>query len=183
MAIEQNFDCGCDRCEILRLDSLQYTSSQPPRSGHLSNPYNGHWWAPDWESVRNNESSLLGLMRTLVVRFRKIVRHRRWISNTGHYISTAAYRASLSRHGTATERSDNATSSPSTHYHAYRKYTDWIRSGGPFHCINIWQSFYILYPSSIAVAILQNENICSEVLLQLMYPLFQIFLWFLVCYI
>ena len=31
-----------------------------------------------------------------------------------HYISTAAYRASLSRHGTATERSENATSSCST---------------------------------------------------------------------
>ena len=31
-----------------------------------------------------------------------------------HYISTAAYRASLFRHGTATERSENATSSCST---------------------------------------------------------------------
>ena len=35
-------------------------------------------------------------------------------SKTGHYNSTTAYGASLSRHGTAMKRSENATSSCST---------------------------------------------------------------------
>ena len=61
--------------------------------------------------------------------FRKMVRHRRWTQRLGiiHYISTVAHRASLlAMQGTATERSENETSScstgPRTHYHAYRKY-------------------------------------------------------------
>ena len=59
---------------------------------------------------------VLYIMRTLVDGFRKIVRHHRCMdSKTGHYISTAAYRASLSSHGTATERSENATSTAQVH--------------------------------------------------------------------
>ena len=48
-------------------------------------------------------------MRTLVDRFRKIVRLLSVDSKTGHYISTVAHHASLSRHGTATERTENVT--------------------------------------------------------------------------
>ena len=29
MAIDQNFDCGCDRCAILRLDSLVLSQVSP----------------------------------------------------------------------------------------------------------------------------------------------------------
>ena len=40
--------------------------------------------------------------------FRKIVRHRVDDSNTGHYISTFAHRASVFRQSTAAERSHRA---------------------------------------------------------------------------
>ena len=45
-------------------------------------------------------------------------------SKTEHYISTVAHRASHSRQREVTERSENATSRPITHYHAYWKYTE-----------------------------------------------------------
>ena len=72
-------------------------------------------------------------------------------SKTKHYISTAAYRASLSRHGTATERSENATSSCSTArahittptgsiLNANNGYLPIfrIRSGRPVNCTRKW---------------------------------------------
>ena len=45
-------------------------------------------------------------------------------SKSDNYISTIAHRASLSRQRKATERSENVTSRPIIHYHAYRKYTE-----------------------------------------------------------
>ena len=72
-------------------------------------------------------------MRTLVDRFRKIVRLLSVDSKTGHYISTVAHHASLSRHGTATERTENVTRAQittSADTSAFR-----IHCGGPFHCI------------------------------------------------
>ena len=50
----------------------------------------------------------------LVNSFHKIAWAPSLDSKTGHYISTAAHHASLSLHVTATERSENATSSCST---------------------------------------------------------------------
>ena len=65
-------------------------------------------------TVKQHPLIVLYIMRTLVDSFCKIVRHHRWIQKTGHCISTVAYRASLSHHGTATDRSENAISSCST---------------------------------------------------------------------
>ena len=72
-------------------------------------------------------------MRTLVDRFRKIVRllSTSVDSKTGHYISTVAHHASLSRHGTAMERTENATRAQittSADTSAFRR----IHCGGPF---------------------------------------------------
>ena len=53
---------------------------------------------------------VLCIVQTLVNRFYKIVRHRRWVQRPGDYISTVAHRSSLSHHRTATERFKNATS-------------------------------------------------------------------------
>ena len=53
-------------------------------------------------------------MRTLVNGFRKIFAPPLLDSKTRHCISTIAYHTSLSHHGTATERSENTTSSCST---------------------------------------------------------------------
>ena len=47
-------------------------------------------------------------------------------SKTENYISIVAHCASHSRQRKATERSENATSRPITHYHVYRKYTERI---------------------------------------------------------
>ena len=60
-------------------------------------------------TVKLHPPIVLYIMRTLVDRFHKIMGHRSLDSKTRHF-STAAHRASLSRHGTAKARSENVTS-------------------------------------------------------------------------
>ena len=68
---------------------------EPPRSGHLSTPYERTLMSPRLTLANtklppktDSETTIvLHIMRTLVDRFRKNVRRRRWIQKTGHNLA------------------------------------------------------------------------------------------------
>ena len=154
--------------------TIELIHYEPPRSGHLSTPNNGHWSGPDvpWPIQNYLRKRTVKLDPHNVDACRPLsYRHRRWIQ----WPSTVlAFLVSVKQ-----RRGPKTRAKPITHYHAYQKYTEclYITDTSVFrtrsaavvlgHCSRKWcykqhlsvylyviiASFYIFYASSVALTI------------------------------